>query len=133
MTDRTIRNEYDEVVMTSHAPKKMEGAALAGAATPTQLADLYVSQNKAELGLTESRMEGEIAPGLGIAPGEAVDEYLAVLPFADAQAGSPVVMGRTPGPVPPSVSLPGLTPAALQSPDDLHEWRGHRVQLRGRS
>lgn len=58
MSEQTIRNEYGEVVLISHPRRKDSSEALTGE-TPTQIANRYIRQNMAAMGLTQSRMEDD--------------------------------------------------------------------------
>jgi hypothetical protein len=58
MTEHIVRNEYGEVVLVSHPQHKARAEAFTGE-TPTQIANWYLRQNAAKLGLTQSRMEDD--------------------------------------------------------------------------
>ena len=58
MSEQTIRNEYGEVVLISHPRRKDSSQGLTGE-TPTQIANGYIRQNMATMGLTQSRMEDD--------------------------------------------------------------------------
>jgi len=59
MADQIIRNEYGDVVLMSHSLRKARSEAFTGE-TPTQIANWYIKQNMAEMGLTQSHMEGDV-------------------------------------------------------------------------
>jgi zinc metalloprotease ZmpB len=58
MADEIIRNEYGEAVLLSNLTSK-EGLESFGGATPVQVADNFIKNNLNELGLSQSRLEGD--------------------------------------------------------------------------
>ncbi len=60
MSEQTIRNEYGDVVLISHPERKARSEAFTGE-TPTQIANWYIKQCMAEMGLSQSRLEDDEA------------------------------------------------------------------------
>ncbi len=58
MSEQTIQNEYGEVVLINHPPRNHRSQGLTGE-TPTQIANGYIRQNMATMGLTQSRLEDD--------------------------------------------------------------------------
>ncbi len=56
MSDETIRNEYGEVVLKSHAEPAVPAEGLSARQTPTQIAKAYIAENLTEFGLAQSRL-----------------------------------------------------------------------------
>ena len=88
MSEQIIRNEYGDVVLISHSQRELGSDGLTGE-TPTQIANRYIKQKMAIMGLSQSRIEDDEASLSGVSR---VDDPIICFSIEKSIAGSTIVV-----------------------------------------